>query len=1303
MIAPSYVSTNFPPLIPTPAGLPGQLFPSMKLNEITIQNRIVMVVLTGILLAAGIYSYSAIPKESNPSINIPTFIINTIYPGISPTDMEALITQPIERELQGINGVNEIRSTTLESVSSIVVEFDLDISSVVASQRVREKVDLARAELPDDIEEPVINEIDFDDFPILTVNLAADYPVSRLTEVAERLEDRLEALQDVREMDIIGNVNREVRVDVDLDALNGYGIPLQALVSAIQGQNLTVPGGTMDVDRMTYLLRVSGEFNDPEEINDLVIAGGAGSGGGQQNGQQPEGLVYMRDVAEVYFGFEDRESYSRLRSYKVDENGEIAEVPAADIQDQEVVSLNVKKRPDANILESVEAVIAAVEDFQVPEGTQVVITADQSEDVRNLISDLENNIISGILFVVLVLVFFLGIRNALLVGFAVPLAILVGFVVLLTLGFTANFVILFSLIIALGLLVDNSIVVVENIYRYREMGYERFDAAKRGADEVGYALIAATATLLAAFIPMTFWPGIIGDFMGYLPLTLIIVLLCSLFIALVLYPVLTGYLMKGEGEVSAPLSGTTKIILAGLSLFLIVAIGVANPITLGVSLLVGVFFVATYRFIVKPLSGRFNEATLPAVLEWYKDFLNWMLRLNYKARRALFKNLFALGMLTLGAIIAVLGALVGLISPLGQLLLYPAGLFAGLGVLGIIIHFIELMIRGNKYSIYTGMVVAGIVGLILFTVSLSQTVAPFIWLILMALPVLLILFGGLGLVLGAQTDKPIILSDNRALLLNGIMGLMISIFGLSAAAPTGVEFFPATDPNQIIIELEGPIGMNVETSNLIAGEVQQRLYKLIDEDEAVKANIENIQTSAGVAGDPLFGGGNRRAELSRLTVNLVDYGDRAEASALTLDKMREVVVDLPDVIISIDGEEVGPPTGPPVNIEVAAESFEDVIRVSEEITQKLTRASGDGTIPGLVDVRNNISGGLPEYRVLVDYERARRFGVNLSQVGETVRIANNGLEASKWRDGEDEYDIVVRLREEDRQRLESIQDLMINAPEGLIPLTSVAYFEEGSGLGSITRLDLQRTATVEGRAASGFSGPEVLEEAQALLDEYIAELPAGITVRYTGENEDQEESFAFLTSALLIGFALIFLVMLAKFNNLKSPIIIMTAVGLSLIGVLLGLQLTRTAFGLMTFIGIISLAGIVCVNNVVLLDYVKQLTDGGMSRKDAIVEAGTIRFRPVLLTALTTILGLVPLTFGINVDFVGLFASFEPDFQFGSESTAFWGPMGIAIISGLTFATFLTLVVVPVLYSTFDSLSNFLGRRLYDEKPDGKA
>jgi multidrug efflux pump len=1255
----------------------------MKLTELTIKNRTVIIVLAAILIIAGAFSYSAIPKETNPSVEIPIFIINTIYPGISPTDMESLVTQPIERELQGINGVKDIRSTTTESFSSVIVEFDLDVPIVEASQNVRERVDLARTELPPDAEEPFIIEIDVDDFPIMNVNLTADYPVSRLTPIAERLEDLLETVTGVREVEMVGNVEREVQVNVDLATLNGYNLTFGQLVGAIQNQNLTIPGGTVDVDRSSYLVRVSGEFQDPSEIENLVVARPMGEG------PHGPGLIYMRDVAEVIFGFKDRESFARLRAYKIDENGRKVDLDEFDIRDNEVISLNIKKRPGVNILETAEAVKQAIEDFPLPAGTSVLITGDQSEYIVELISDLENSIISGMLFVVLVLVFFLGIRNALLVGTAVPMSIFVGFIVLYSMGHSANFIILFSLIIALGLLVDNAVVVVENIYRYREMGYGRFEAAKAATDEVGYALIAATSTLLAAFTPMLFWPGIIGQFMSYLPMTLIIVLICSLFVALVIYPVLTAYFVRLDSEEKKPITPFVKGLSIALLLFLAVAIAMANITTLIVTILVVIFFIVTFKFFIKPASIRFTEVTLPRIIEHYRNFLEWMLIRDYSVKYAMLRNTFALGSLSGALVLAILGAVIGIFSPASSLLFGLAAIFAIAGVVLIMVHLAEAIFLGGKVSIVTGIILGAFISIILFAVSLGNEVGLMIWVYLLGLPLALVIVGMIGLL--RKSDKPLILTDNRSLLLNSVMGVLISIFGLFSLAPTGVEFFPETDPNNIIIELEGPIGMNIHASDAIAREVQQRLYSLIDEDPLVKANIENIQVNVGVSGDPFFGGGAQSPERSRLTINLVDYGDRAESSSITMSKIREIVRDIPDIIINIDGETAGPPTGAPVNIEVSGENFDEIVRITREITDILMEASATRQVPGLVDVRNNVSGGLPEYRILVDYERASRFGLNMADVAQTIRIANNGLEASKWRDGEDEYDIVVRLRPEDRQDLESLRDLNVGSMEGFVPLVSIADFEEGIGLGSITRLNLQRTATIEGQAAPGFSGPEVLMEVQQLLSDYQENLPPGYNIEYTGESEEQEEAFGFLTTALLVGFALIFLVMLAKFNNLISPFIIITAVGLSLIGVLLGLILTRTAFGLMTFIGIISLAGIVCVNNIVLLDYVKQLIEKGKSKKDAIIEAGAIRFRPVLLTALTTILGLVPLTFGINIDFVNLFANFDPDFQFGSDNTAFWGPMGIAIISGLTFATFLTLVVVPVLYSAFDSFSQRLG------------
>lgn len=1255
----------------------------MKLTEITLKNRTAIIVLTAILVVAGAYSYSSIPKESNPSIEIPIFIVNTIYPGISPADMESLVTQPIERELQGINGVKDIRSNTTESFSSVIVEFDLDVPVSVASQRVRERVDLARTNLPPDAEEPFIIEIDLDDFPIMTVNLAADYPLSRLTEVAERLEEEIETISGIRDVEIVGNVGREVQVNVNLNALNGYGVSFGQLVNAIQGQNLTIPGGTVDVDMMSYLIRVSGEFKDPAEIENLVVSRPMGEG------PTGPGLVYMRDVAEVLFGFKDRESFARLRSYKVEENGVKIDLPDEAIQDYQVISLNVKKRPGVNILDTANDVKEIIENFAFPSDTRVVIAGDASEQVVDLISNLENSIISGMLFVILVLVFFLGVRNALLVGTAVPLSILVGFIVLISLGYSANFIILFSLIIALGLLVDNSIVVVENIYRFREMGYGKFEAAKLATDEVGYALIAATSTLLAAFIPMTFWPGIIGQFMGYLPLTLIIVLLCSLFVALVLYPVLTAYLVKLDGEESKPIPGFIKGTGVGLLIFLAVAIGVANLTTLAVTLLIATFLFVSYRYFIKPLSIIFTEKTLPKVLKFYKVMLRTFLKRDYRAKYAMLRNTLALGSLALALVLAILGGVVALFSPASVVLFVAAGVSFAIGFIMTIVHFLEAIFRGGKISIILGILLGLFNAGILLIVSFSLTISLTVWSVLLAVPAILVIIGALGLL--RSSDKHLILTDNRALMLNSVIGTLFAIFAIFSVAPTGVEFFPQTDPNNIIIELEGPIGMNVNASNKIAKDVQNKIYALIDSDPNVRANVESVQTNVGVAGDPFFGGGGQSPELSRLTLNLVDFGDRVEPSMITISKIREVVRDIPDVIISIDGEQLGPPTGAPVNIEVSGDEFDEIVRITREVTQLLVEASVNERIPGLVDVRNNVSGDIPEYRIVVDYEKASRLGLNMADIAQTIRIANNGLEASKWRDGEDEYDIVVRLRPEDRQDLESLRNLTIRTATGAtVPLVSVADFVEGSGLGSITRLNLQRTATIEGRSAPGFSGPEVLASTQRHLAEYQENLPAGYRMEYTGESEDQEEAFGFLTTALLVGFALIFLVMLAKFNSIVSPLIIMTAVGLSLIGVLLGLILTRTPFGLMTFIGIISLAGIVCVNNIVLLDYVKQLGEKGLAKKHAIIEAGVIRFRPVILTALTTILGLVPLTFGINIDFIELFRSFDPQLQFGSENTAFWGPMGIAIISGLTFATFLTLVVVPVLYSAFDSVSTRL-------------
>jgi multidrug efflux pump subunit AcrB len=633
----------------------------------------------------------------------------------------------------------------------------------------------------------------------------------------------------------------------------------------------------------------------------------------------------------------------------------------------------------------------------------------------------------------------------------------------------------------------------------------------------------------------------------------------------------------------------------------------------------------------------------------------------------------------------------------------PGGLLLGLGLLGIVVHTVENVLLGRMASVKMGAVAGAVFGVLVALLIVGgridvSTLQGFeVVAALLGLPALIVVGGLIGkAVLGDR--EQLILTDNRARLLTSTLSMLIVIGVLFRIAPTGVVFFPDTDPNFVRVNIEAPLGTNIEASNQIAQEGFDRIQGVLAENEASEENVKTLLTQVGIGGDIMFGGGSSRPENSQITLTMKDYADRAEPSSLTLRKVREQLQGIPGTTIEITKDEAGPPTGKPVNIEVAGEEFDEIVAVSQAIKQRLIRgatqpdSTGQPPLEGLVDISDNLNTGRPEFQVDIDRERAARFGLSTSQIATTIRAAINGIEASTYRTGEDEYDITVRLRERDRESLETLRSLTILEEGQQIPLVAVADISVGSGLGSITRLDQERVVTVQGDVAEGLNGNAVLSQVQAYLAPYIAnEVPQGVTIRYTGESEDQQESFGFLTTALLIGLALISIILIAQFNSIRNPLIIMVATGLSLIGVMLGLILTRTPFGLMTFIGVISLAGIVVNNAIVLIDYIEQLrAKHGLEKQAAVIEGGATRLRPVLLTAFTTVIGLIPLTFGINIDFVGLIVDLDPAFQFGSENTQFWGPMGTAIISGLTFATFLTLVIVPVMYSTFDSISTRL-------------
>ena len=1262
----------------------------MKVTDIAIKNRIAVVVLTAILVLGGLYSYVTIPKEAQPQIEFATIVVTTLYPGASPDDIESIITQEIEREVATINGIDELRSTSTEGVSTVVIEFLPDVDVNDAAQEVREQVDIAQAEFPSEVEEPIVSEIDASEFPIMTVNLAANYSLARLRDTAEDLQDEIEGVPGVLEVDLIGGLEREVQINVDLNALQGYGLAFNDLISTIQAENTNIPGGSIDIDRLNYLVRVDGEFDDPQEIESLVVDAPGGT------------PVYVRDVADVTFGFKDRASYARLEVLQEEVESGVF-VPVEGAQDLQVISLNVKKQSGENIIETVDRVEATIAGFDFPGGTEITITGDMSENVETLVKDLENNIIAGIIFVVAVLLFFLGVRNAALVGIAIPLSMFLAFLIFQVMGETLNFIILFSLIIALGMLVDNAVVIVENIYRFREEGYGRFEAAQAATAEVGGAVAASTATTVAAFAPMLFWPGIIGKFMSYMPLTLIVTLSASLFVALIINPVITGYLVRLDGEERRPANPRLKRFALGLVAFTALLVGLANWKTLVFLVIAIPALVALYRYALRPAELRFSKKTLPRLTEGYRGFLGWMLERDYTVKRAMLRNTFALVAFTVGFVGLIAGMALADVGPAvvalplgpapvpfslaGLLVFVPAQILLLLGVVGIVFHALESAFLGGRTSVKAGLIFGAIVGVLAVLLYLAGRIDnPAVIIALLSLPAVIAVFGLLGIVFGKNRER-LVLTDNRARLLTGTLAMLIAIVGLFQVAPTGVEFFPTTDPDQVQVTLEAPLGTNIEASNRVAEEAFGRIETLLEENPEAEANTKTILTGVGVGGDVMFGGGASGPERSRITLNMVDYDAREEPSSLTMRRLREELQGIPGTELSIEQNQNGPPTGAPVNLEISGPRFEEIVRISQEIKTRLRRAAERGEIAGLVDLTDNLNTGRPEFQVDIDRERAAQFGLSTSQVAQTVRAAINGIEASTYRDGKDEYDITVRLQETDREDLRTLRSLTILDEGTQIPLVSVADINVGSGLGSVTRLDQERVVTVQGDVAEGFNGNAVLAQVRAFLADYIAELPPGYEVDYTGESEEQQESFGFLFVALLIGVALITMILIGQFNSISNPLIIMIAVGLSLIGVLLGLILTRTPFGLFTFIGIISLAGIVVNNAIVLVDYIEQLRERGLEKREALIEGGATRLRPVLLTALTTVLGLVPLTFGINVDFVGLITDLDPDFQFGSSNTQFWGPMGTAIISGLTFATFLTLVIVPVMYSSFDSVA----------------
>lgn len=1113
-----------------------------RLSSFSINNRVSVLVMVVLIAILGVRAYTAIPKEAQPDITIPNILVITLYPGVSPVDMESLITRKLEEELATISDIKEMASTTTEGYSSINLEFNTDVNIDEALQKVREKVDLAKPELPEAAEEPIIQEINISEFPIMQVNVSGTYGLEDLKTVAEDLQDRLETIPQILEVNLAGGIEKEVQVDVDLQKLKYYGIAMGDIIFAIQNENVTIPAGAVDVGTKKFLMRVPGEYDDPGPIEDIVI-------------DAPSDFpIYIRDIADVSFTQKERESYAYL-------NGD------------PVITLSVVKRTGSNIIEAAQNVRSIInrELPNMPPTTDIKVTSDMSEEINMMVSSLENNIISGLLLVIGVLLFFLGVRNASFVGISIPLSMFMSFIILQIAGITMNMIVLFSLILALGMLVDNAIVVVENIFRYLEEGFDNFEAAKKGTGEVAMPIISGTTTTLAAFLPIAFWPGIVGDFMSYLPITLIITLSSSLFVGLVINPVLCAVFMKLETEnnqTKAALTHKGKWVLNIVGIAILGLLLYANPIFWAMMIVLIALLYLSFKFFMKPVSLWWQQRGLNKVLRYYESSLKWSLSHRF----------------------AVLG------------------------------------------------------------ISVAILISSFI------------------------------------------------VFGMFNQ---GVEFFPEDiPPNRVYVQIETPAGTNVEFTREIAMEMENRLSQI--------DNFEDVETVVNTPGAPVssgadFGGGNS-SNRGTIVLSFVDYNQRVGSTFDAIEELREILPqDVAGAEITVERQQDGPPTGKPINLEIVGQDLQQLDEISKEILNIMENDPIYGKLDGL---ETDLPEPRPQTRINVDREKAAIFGVNTSDVGNTIRQAINGVEASQYREGNDEYDIVVRLAEEYRENLSTLNNLTVMGEEGRqIPLSEIADWQIEEGFGGIKRIDQDRVVTVMADVRSTYNSNAVLAEAQTLLEPYLNDLPGGVTSRWTGQTEEQNEAQDFLTNAFLIALGLMAFILISQFNSVAKPFIVMTSVIMSISGVLYGLVVFQMPFGIiMTGIGVISLAGVVVNNAIVMIDYIDILRSRDkLKLYDALVQGGLVRFRPVILTAITTTLGLVPLAIGFNLDFIVLandpmmfFNNLGEYLYWGGVQAAWWSPMAIAVICGLLFATFLTLILVPVLYFIIEETRRNTNKYFFD-------
>lgn len=1105
-----------------------------------IDNKVAIYVATLFICLAGVMTFNTLPKENFPEVVFPQIYVATPYPG-APADIENLISKQIEKQVKSIAGVKKVTSNSLQNFSNVIIEFQTDVEVKEAKREVQEAVDKAKQDLPKDMpDEPQVIEMDISEVPIMFVNLSGDFDLQTLKKYAEDMQDRIEGLSEIRRVDIVGALDREIQINVDLFKVAQAGVSLDDISQAIRTENILIPGGQLSVDGMKRSLTVNGEFTNAEQMGNIVVGSIRG------------GKVYLKDIAEVIDSHAEQESYARL-------------------DERNVVTLNVVKRGGENLIDASDKINEIVKDFEeniFPKGLTVVITGDQSENTRMTLHDLINTIIIGFVLVTIILMFFMGATNAIFVGLSVPLSSFIAFLFFPMMGFTLNMMTLFSFLLALGIVVDDAIVVIENTHRVFDNGKVPIrKAAKIAAGEVFLPVFSGTMVVLAPFVPLAFWPGVIGKFMFYLPITLIVALLASLVVAYIMNPVFAADFMQVHDHDHENQKKFTK----GYKITAVIFAGIAFLFYITGSFGMGnftVFLFAIYslhRFLLERVISHFQTRAWPSVQNGYKNVIEWLL-------------------------------------------------------------------------------------------------------------------------IGARPW----------LVIGGVIFLFIFAIVFTAIRKPPVGFFPEGDPNFIYAYVRMPIGTDQRVTDSITNEVEDRIIKTIAADTAIVQSVIS-NTSIGAAEDQMSGA-QAQPHLGKVTVAFVSFSKRdGRSSKQYLTKIRNAVKGIKGAEVSVDQEQGGPPTGKPVNVEISADDFGLLIATADKTKRYLDSLQ----VAGVEELKSDFQSDKPEIVINIDREKANREGISTGVIGGMLNTAIYGLEVSRFRDENDDYPIELRIKESQRNNINMLMNLPVTfrdmANGGAVrqvPLSAIAKIEYSNSYAGIKRIDQKRVVNLSSNVLTGFNENEVVADIQNKLKNLS--IPDGVEVKMTGAQEDQAETSAFLGVAGMVALGLIFMILVMQFNSVSKPLIILSEIILSIIGVLIGFSLFKMEISIvMSGVGILALAGIVVRNGILLVEFTDLLISQGVETRAAVIEAARTRMTPVLLTAMAATLGLIPLAVGLNIDFVTLFTDFNPHIFFGGDNVAFWGPLSWTMIFGLIFGTFLTLFFVPVAYLLVARLKE----RVYKKKP----